>query len=234
MKRYITILFTFCALLCHAQNKAQTIIFPEISNKYCADSAIFILQASATSGLKVGYRVLNGPAIVNDNILTLTGLGTIILVAYQDGNDDFAQASSVIRRFQSESKYIDSIIQVKISGKRNVCENDTLNVMINSVPGIAYVWNSNKGATYMGYKLHIPQAKIINGGTYQLAFYENKCSLFKYNVKTSVLPRTQIDLKLLPDTLLYTGDTINLHDRLGAHAYAVDSLTTKVINPTWA
>ncbi|HXJ43945.1 MAG TPA: FG-GAP-like repeat-containing protein, partial [Bryobacteraceae bacterium] len=55
----------------------------------------FALQATASSGLPVSFQVLGGPATLNGNILTLTGLGTVSVLASQEGNALFSPASAV-------------------------------------------------------------------------------------------------------------------------------------------
>jgi CSLREA domain-containing protein len=53
------------------------------------------LVATATSGLPVTFTVLSGPATISDNILTITGTGTIVIAANQGGNINYPAATQV-------------------------------------------------------------------------------------------------------------------------------------------
>ncbi|WP_181305742.1 S8 family serine peptidase [Rufibacter sp. XAAS-G3-1] len=76
----------------------QTISFAPIPDKTLGD-APFMLEASATSGLPVTFTVLQGPAKVSGNMVTLHGTGKVRIKATQYGNGVFAPASEVIREF---------------------------------------------------------------------------------------------------------------------------------------
>jgi parallel beta-helix repeat protein len=76
----------------------QSITFPAIPNKTYGD-APFALNATASSGLPVSYRVVSGPAIVSGNIVTLTGSGTVTIEASQAGNAFYSAAYSPQRSF---------------------------------------------------------------------------------------------------------------------------------------
>ncbi|HPK05052.1 MAG TPA: peptide-N-glycosidase F-related protein [Bacteroidales bacterium] len=78
----------------------QFISFPAISNKLTT-SPPFELHAVASSGLPVEYTVTEGPATVNDNILTLTGEpGIVKIMASQPGDDEYAPANDIINEFE--------------------------------------------------------------------------------------------------------------------------------------
>jgi hypothetical protein len=57
------------------------------------------LGATASSGLAVSYAV-TGPATLNGNKLTLTGVGTVNVTASQTGNTDYAAATPVSQAFK--------------------------------------------------------------------------------------------------------------------------------------
>ena len=57
------------------------------------------LAASASSGLSVSYRVASGPATVSGSTLSLTGVGTVVVVASQVGDRDYAGAEEVSKTF---------------------------------------------------------------------------------------------------------------------------------------
>ncbi|MDD2631293.1 MAG: peptide-N-glycosidase F-related protein [Bacteroidales bacterium] len=78
----------------------QFINFPAIANKLTTD-APFQLLATASSGLPVVYTILEGPATVSGNILTLAGQPGIVKVkASQPGDDVYAPANDLINAFE--------------------------------------------------------------------------------------------------------------------------------------
>jgi parallel beta-helix repeat protein len=76
----------------------QTISFPTPPNRVYG-VAPFALNATATSGLAVQYRVVSGPATVSGNLVTLTGVGTVTIEASQPGNEFYTAAYPVQRSF---------------------------------------------------------------------------------------------------------------------------------------
>ena len=50
---------------------------------------LYALQASASSGLPVVFRVQRGPALITDGVVTATGSGTIVVMAEQPGDETF-------------------------------------------------------------------------------------------------------------------------------------------------
>lgn len=78
----------------------QAIDFLPIGDQFTFALPI-VLQATATSGLPVAFTVMDGPAIVSGNVLTLTGLpGTVTVRASQQGNADWQPAAPVLRSFE--------------------------------------------------------------------------------------------------------------------------------------
>jgi len=77
---------------------SQTITFEALSNKTYGDSS-FALSASTSSSLAVSYRILSGPASIDKNILSITGVGTVEIEASQVGNENFSAANVVVRNF---------------------------------------------------------------------------------------------------------------------------------------
>jgi parallel beta-helix repeat protein len=82
---------------------SQTITFPAIANK-TVGSAPFTLNATASSGLPVSYRVISGPATVSGNTVTITGAGTVTIEASQAGNAFYSAAFSPQRSFTVTSQ----------------------------------------------------------------------------------------------------------------------------------
>lgn len=73
---------------------AQTIAFPNPGSKVFG-SAPVSLSATATSGLPVTYSLVDGPATLAGNVVTLTGVGTVEIEASQSGNATYLAALPV-------------------------------------------------------------------------------------------------------------------------------------------
>jgi hypothetical protein len=76
----------------------QNINFAGLNNKTYGDAA-FSVSATATSGLPVSFRIVSGPATINNGTITLTGTGTVVVEASQAGNASFSAASPVTQSF---------------------------------------------------------------------------------------------------------------------------------------
>jgi hypothetical protein len=76
----------------------QTINFGTLTDKYYGD-APFALTATASSELPISYKVLSGPATLSGNMVTVTGIGEVLIEALQDGNENYKAAPSVSHNF---------------------------------------------------------------------------------------------------------------------------------------
>lgn len=77
----------------------QSITFDPIADQYLADETL-TLNASASSGLDLSYAIVSGPATVDGNVITFTGLGTLTVSASQAGDESFHPAVSVEQSFE--------------------------------------------------------------------------------------------------------------------------------------
>lgn len=76
----------------------QLITFAPLPDKSAGD-APFTLTASASSGLPVAFSIISGAATVSNNLVTLTGGGTVTVRASQSGNANFNAAPDIDRSF---------------------------------------------------------------------------------------------------------------------------------------
>jgi hypothetical protein len=76
----------------------QFIFFDTIPDKVFGDSS-FIIHATASSGLPVTYRLENGPATLNNNVITISGAGFVTISALQEGNNKY-DAANAARTFK--------------------------------------------------------------------------------------------------------------------------------------
>jgi hypothetical protein len=77
----------------------QTITFPSLVDRE-SNAGSFSLPASASSGLPLSFTVTSGPATMSGANVALTGsTGTVMIVASQAGNANYAAATSISRSF---------------------------------------------------------------------------------------------------------------------------------------
>ncbi len=78
--------------------ESQTIAFTPPTSPVTYGVAPITLVATATSGLPVTFSIVSGPGTLsgtNNNTLTITGVGTIVIAANQAGNANYAAAPQV-------------------------------------------------------------------------------------------------------------------------------------------
>ncbi len=73
----------------------QTIVFTTPRRMIVGDA--LPLQPTSSSGLPVTLTLVRGPAVLDNNLLTVTGPGKVVLRATQEGNTDFKPAKTVTR-----------------------------------------------------------------------------------------------------------------------------------------
>lgn len=84
----------------------QSITFDTISNKFPNDDS-FKLSATASSGLPLTFKVVSGPATLEENIVTLTGQsGLVTIQALQEGDKKFAIAEPKEQSFMVEQQVL--------------------------------------------------------------------------------------------------------------------------------
>jgi hypothetical protein len=78
----------------------QTIDFNSIADQ-TYDKEYVVVKATATSGLKVSFSIVSGPATVSeDTVVNFTGVGTVQVKADQAGNGTYNPAPSVTNSFE--------------------------------------------------------------------------------------------------------------------------------------
>ena len=110
---------------------AQGIEFAEIGEQVATN--VVELGAVASSGLEVSYTVV-GPAVVEGNVLSFTGSGTVTVTASQAGNANWEAAEDVVRSFE----VVKASAVVELSGLEQVYDGGTHGVGVVTVPeGVA-------------------------------------------------------------------------------------------------
>lgn len=121
----------------------QTIAFPEIPDHVIGD-APFELNPVASSRLPVTLSIVSGPALVAGNVVTVTGVGAVIVQASQEGNQ-FFQPTSITQSFSvGAGNTVAPQITLAPFSQRNVPGGTTtFTVAANGVPAPAYQWYFN-------------------------------------------------------------------------------------------
>jgi N-acetylneuraminic acid mutarotase len=74
---------------------AQSIAFAPLASPVTYGLGPIALTATSTSSLPVAFSVASGPGMVNGSLLAVTGAGTIVVMANQAGNSNYAAAVQV-------------------------------------------------------------------------------------------------------------------------------------------
>jgi hypothetical protein len=154
----------------------QTITPPSIPSQinYTPLSNTLTLNASASSGLPVFYSVINGPATVSGNTLTLTGGGNVTLRSSQSGNNNYNSASNVDSSIRvNDANDIPRVISQPTTVLAAVNSNVVIDVTT-SGNGLRYQWyfagKAIKGAVSEDLSI---KATSKSAGTYELRIVDN-------------------------------------------------------------
>ncbi|MEM9327242.1 MAG: MBG domain-containing protein [Bacteroidota bacterium] len=98
----------------------QTITFDAISDRTYGDDS-FTIIATASSGLDVSFRVVSGPATLDQDEVTITGAGEVVIEASQEGNAFYNPAPFVEQtvNVQKATLTVTALDQNKIYGEEN-------------------------------------------------------------------------------------------------------------------
>jgi hypothetical protein len=78
--------------------QAQSISFTEIVDQIF-ETGQMALNASASSGLPITFELISGPATLSGNVVSFSGLGTVVIKASQSGDNAFRVAEPVVQSF---------------------------------------------------------------------------------------------------------------------------------------
>ncbi len=113
----------------------QAITFPKIPNHLTIDDP-FEIFAEASSGLEVIFEIVEGPATLNDNIITLDGEpGEVIVKASQPGDETYDPAEDLIQSFD----VLDPYTYAPVVDARSPLEGDVYAPNLDFIPLNAYV-----------------------------------------------------------------------------------------------
>lgn len=89
---------SFVIAACAPVSVPQSITFNPVPDHGVLD-APFAISPTASSGLPVTVVVISGPATISGNLVTLTGVGPVVLQATQAGNASYDSATPMSRTF---------------------------------------------------------------------------------------------------------------------------------------
>ena len=149
---------------------AQTITFGQLSDKQAGD-APFVLSATASSGLPVGFNVLSGPATVLGSTVTITGEGLVVIRASQSGDATYDAAPNVDRSFTVTATTVAPSITVQPLSQAVPAGNAVVfTVATSGTPAPALQWQKDgvtiNGATNSTYT--IPSVSPSDAGNYSV------------------------------------------------------------------
>lgn len=182
----------------------QSIDFQIIPNKTCYDSP-FLLTATATSKLPVSFKVELGKVNLSGNLLTITGPGSVIIIASQSGDAVFEPAPEVQQSFNVEIPYDLSLFPSTFTPKVNWCQGDNLLETMKTVAGISYKWTTPDLKTISGNQLSIPSVTSSNSGIYKLTLFEGNCTFTDITFQEIVHSKPAPKITSMPDTV-YSND----------------------------
>lgn len=100
------------------------------------------LDASASSGLSVGYRVISGPAVIVGNQLIATGSGRVVVRAVQEGDEAYLPAVPVDRTLVASGPapgFVDFLPSATLVAGSSW----TIEASVVGDPPLAYEWRRN-------------------------------------------------------------------------------------------
>ncbi|QMU28779.1 T9SS type A sorting domain-containing protein [Adhaeribacter radiodurans] len=112
--------------------QGQDITFaPTIFLNRAVGDAPFELSATASSGLPVTFKIISGPAKIKGNIVTVAGVGTVTIRAFQAGNETY-NPSEATQSFEVEEKKLVKVQWDKTWGGYNP---DVATAIVNTADG---------------------------------------------------------------------------------------------------
>jgi Immunoglobulin I-set domain len=193
--------------------KNQQILFSEIPEHSAAD-APFALTAKATSGLKVEFVLISGPAVLDGSNLRLTGSsGLVIVRAFQTGNAAFLPAKDAERAFNVQAKpSAPRFTEQPVALDASVGGAVLLTVEVSGEPAPTLQWRKNgtpiPEAT--GRALSIPQSGPNDAGTYDVVATNSSGTAISQRVNLGVEKRSQFISFQVPSGQLQAGQMVTL------------------------
>jgi hypothetical protein len=193
--------------------RRQEIIFNEIPEHSAVD-APFDVSVKATSGLKVTWDVVSGPAVLDAGKLRLTGSpGLVIVRASQAGNAVFQPAKDAERAFNVRPKpAAPQFTQQPVALDAPSGGAILISVEVSGEPAPSLQWrkdgNAIGGAT--GRTLSIPQSGPNDAGSYDVVATSASGTATSQRISVGIEKRIQFVSFQAPSGQLQAGQTVTL------------------------
>jgi Immunoglobulin I-set domain len=193
--------------------RSQQIVFGEIPEHSAAD-APFAIAAKATSGLKVEFVVISGPAVLDGGNLRLTGApGLVIVRAFQTGNAAFLPAKDAERAFNVRAKpAAPRFTEQPVALDATVGGAVLISVEVSGEPAPTLQWRKNgiPIAEATGRTLSIPQSGPNDAGSYDVVATNASGTAISQRVGLGVEKRSQFISFQAPSGQLQAGQMVTL------------------------
>ncbi|PSR55161.1 hypothetical protein AHMF7605_17430 [Adhaeribacter arboris] len=118
----------------------------------------FAISATATSGLPVTFRVVSGPATIKDNIVTIIGLGTVLVKAFVAGTDAYQPAEATLSFFVETPALLKTEWEKIIGGDKE----DVIS-FVQPTPDGGYILGGTSASGISGDKSEANKGEVSNG-----------------------------------------------------------------------
>lgn len=190
MFKIVLFVIFLASQLIFSQNQPQTITFAPISNKTCLDSVI-TMSATASSGLPVIFNLKYGNAILQNNKLTILGVGTVIIEGIQSGDQLFNPASNVTRNFEVVTDFYSKANGNSILNFRTFhCDNEKFVLSSPYFPNTKYEWQTADSKRFDTNIVERPPFSTSVSGFYNLTIKEGFCTLYNIPFEIKILSTT--------------------------------------------
>jgi large repetitive protein len=193
--------------------RGQQIIFAEIPEHSAAD-APFSISAKATSGLRVEFVLISGPAVLDGGNLRLTGSpGLVVVRAFQAGNAVFLPAKDAERAFNVRAKpAAPRFTEQPVAMDATVGGMVLISVEVSGEPAPTLQWRKNGTpiAEATDRTLSIPRSVANDAGTYDVVATNPLGTAISQRVGLGVEKHTQFISFQVPSSQLQAGQMVTL------------------------
>ncbi len=166
----------FTSIILMTGSIAQTLTFAPLPDRVLADS-VFTLNASASSGLPVTYRLISGRAVITGNRVSIRDTGKVIIQASQLGDQTYYAASPIRHSFNvtlnncvAPTFLNNAMIVLNAS-----CSNNDGNLTIEPTSGTPpFMYSIDGGTTYVPGANYGYTFNNLSANTYQMRLKDSK------------------------------------------------------------
>jgi hypothetical protein len=183
----------------------QTITFPVIRDQIYGFDTYYKLDATASSGFKVKYTIIQGPVRISNDTLYPTGIGEVVIKAYQLGDSlNINEAPIVIRTFRVLAGSATLLVEIP----NPLCSGRELKFTSTAILDGKYEWSGPNGFTSQLQSPSIYNVSFADTGIYRVNVISPTDTLFT-TVKVKVVKSpTLLDLNSRQQSLCNNSYTL--------------------------